>query len=203
MCNILGIEKTRTTVMHPQSDGMVERYNRTIGHMLASFVAKHQRNWDEYIPMLLMAYRSSTHETTGVSPCKMMFGREINLPIDLLLGKPESQKYQSATEFAYELENRIDEIHDFAREHMQNSSKRMKRNYDHNIFNNNYSKGDKVWYYKAERRPGLYPKFQRPWIGPITIIDRINDVLYRIKIGPKSKPRVVHHNKLKPYRGDN
>jgi hypothetical protein len=86
---------------------------------------------------------------------------------------------------------------------MQISSERMKRSYDHNIFNNNYSKGDKVWYYKAERRPGLYPKFQRPWIGPITIIDRINDALYRIKIGPKSKPRVVHHNKLKPYRGDN
>jgi hypothetical protein len=58
----------------------------------------------------------------------MMFGREINLPIDLLLGKPESQKYQNATEFAYELENRIVEMHDFAREHIKISSERMKRN---------------------------------------------------------------------------
>ena len=79
----IGIEKTRTTVMYPQYGGMVERYNRALENMLASFVAKHQRNWDEYILMLLMAYRSSTHDTTGVSPCKMMFGREINLPIDL------------------------------------------------------------------------------------------------------------------------
>ena len=35
MCNRLGIKKTRTTPLHPQSDGMVERCNRTIGNQLA------------------------------------------------------------------------------------------------------------------------------------------------------------------------
>ena len=86
---------------------------------------------------------------------------------------------------------------------MEISSERMQRNYEHNILNNNYSKGYKVWYYKPERRPGLNPKLQRHLIGRMTIIDRINDVLHMIKIGSKSKLRVVHHNKLKPYRGDN
>lgn len=40
-------------------------------------------------PLLMLAYRSSIHESTGVSPCAMMFGREINLPIDLVMGRPQ------------------------------------------------------------------------------------------------------------------
>lgn len=69
MCKLLGIDKTRTTALHPQSDGMVERFNRTLENQLAIFVEKHQRNWDELIPILLMAYRSTVHEYK-TDPCK-------------------------------------------------------------------------------------------------------------------------------------
>ena len=58
MCNLFRIEKTRTTPYHPQSDGMVERMNRTIQDMLAKYVAEHQRDWDVHLPMIMMAYRS-------------------------------------------------------------------------------------------------------------------------------------------------
>jgi hypothetical protein len=89
MCKILGIEKTRTTAMRPQSDGMVERANRTIQNMLSAFVAEHQKDWDEYLPLLMMAFRSAVHASTGYPTCKMIFGREINLPLDLVIGRPE------------------------------------------------------------------------------------------------------------------
>ena len=81
MCELLGIEKTRTTALHPQSDGMVERFNRTLENHLAIFVEQNQRDWDRWIPSLLMAYRSSVHETTKQTPACLMFGRELNLPI--------------------------------------------------------------------------------------------------------------------------
>lgn len=87
MCQILGIEKTRTTPYRPQSDGMIERANRTIETMLGTFVDQSQQNWDELVPFLMMANRSSVHESTEVSPAKMVFGRTINLPIGLLLYK--------------------------------------------------------------------------------------------------------------------
>ena len=83
MCKLLGLHKTRTTSLRPQSDGMVERFNATIENMLASFVSENQKDWDEYIFLLMMAYRAAVHETTKVSPYEMMFGRTINLPIDL------------------------------------------------------------------------------------------------------------------------
>ncbi|PNF14186.1 hypothetical protein B7P43_G12977 [Cryptotermes secundus] len=70
----LGVSKTRTTPFHPQSDGMVERYAKTIEEHLRKVVASHQRDWDEMLPLFLLAYRASTHDTTGLTPASLVFG---------------------------------------------------------------------------------------------------------------------------------
>ena len=62
---VLGIRKTRTTPLHPQSDGMVERFNRTMEEHLSKVVAEHQKDWDRHLPLFLLAYRSAVHDTTG------------------------------------------------------------------------------------------------------------------------------------------
>ncbi len=65
VCQLLGIQKTRTTPYHPQSDGMVERFNRTLETQLSKFADHNQKDWDLHIPILVMAYRSAVHDTTG------------------------------------------------------------------------------------------------------------------------------------------
>ena len=84
MCRLLGGDKTKTCPYHPQSDGMVERFNRTCISMLSAFVNEHKDDWDEYLPYLLAAYRASIHDSTGFTPNRLMTGRECDLPIDLL-----------------------------------------------------------------------------------------------------------------------
>jgi tyrosine-protein phosphatase YwqE len=59
---------------------MVERYIKTIEEHLQKVVASDQRDWDERIPLFLLAYRASTHGTGGLTPAKLMFGRELRLP---------------------------------------------------------------------------------------------------------------------------
>ena len=54
ICQLLGINKTRTTPLHPQSDGMVERFNRTFEEYLAKVVETNQRDWDQHIQMFLI-----------------------------------------------------------------------------------------------------------------------------------------------------
>ena len=66
MCQLLGIHKTRTTALHPQSDAVVERYNQTLGRQLAMFTGEHQDTWDQKMPLLLMSYRSAVPDTTSV-----------------------------------------------------------------------------------------------------------------------------------------
>jgi hypothetical protein len=63
----------------------------------------------------MLAYRSSIHESTGVSICAMMFGREINLPIDLVMGRPVENANTQTVDFVYELENKLIEMHDCAK----------------------------------------------------------------------------------------
>ncbi|GBN81999.1 Retrovirus-related Pol polyprotein from transposon 412 [Araneus ventricosus] len=74
LCELLGILKTRMTALHPESDGMVERFNRTILYHLSLFVSRNQTDWDTHLPLFLLAYRSAEHEVTGLTPAEMMFG---------------------------------------------------------------------------------------------------------------------------------
>lgn len=50
--------------MRPQSNGNVERFNRTLAAMLTVYCEKEQNRWDEFLPQVLMAYRSSKHSST-------------------------------------------------------------------------------------------------------------------------------------------
>ena len=169
MCSLLGVDKTRTTALHPQSDGMVERFNRTLESMLSAFVAENQRDWDKLLPYLMMAYRSSEHETTGVSPVEMMFGRPINLPIDLYLGRPEGEDSQTPLTLQYvkDLEVHLARTHAFARRHMVVDSNKQKRNYDHKTMENKYNRGDVVCLHSPRRQVLLERQVTAILAGPL------------------------------------
>ena len=76
ICGVLDMDKTRTTPFHPQSDGLVERFNRTLVDMLSKAVREDQTDWDEQLPLVMLAYRSSIQESIGQTPCKMMSTRQ-------------------------------------------------------------------------------------------------------------------------------
>eukprot|EP00731_Ephydatia_muelleri_P023001 Em0015g584a len=92
LCQFLQIEKTRTTPYHPQSDGLVERFNRTLLNMLSTCSMEHPSDWDLYLSKLCLAYNSSVQSTTGYSPFFLMFGREARLPIDLIYNLNRDQE---------------------------------------------------------------------------------------------------------------
>ena len=100
LCRLLGIDKTSTVVRRPQSDGVCERFNHTVQAMIATVLdAETVFDWDIILPFLMMAYRSSKHESTGFSPCKMVFGKEIALPIEAYTPNAPSDKEFNAPEF--------------------------------------------------------------------------------------------------------
>ena len=68
MCRFLDIEKTKTYPYRPQSDEMIERFNRTVAQMLATFVKGNRKTWDEHLPFLMLAYLSTVHESTQCTP---------------------------------------------------------------------------------------------------------------------------------------
>ena len=88
---LLGIVKTRTTpYQDPQPDGMIERLNHTLLSMMKMASIEDERDLDLKLPCLMMAYRTSVHETTKATPFSLMFGRAVQLPIDAMFGKPQA-----------------------------------------------------------------------------------------------------------------
>ena len=63
--------------------------------------------------------------------------------------------------------------------------------------------GDGAWLYNPQQTEGLTPKLQRPWHGLYTIMRWLNDLVYKKQLGLRTKPKVVHRNRLWTYSGAN
>ena len=207
LCDRFSIDKTRTTAFRPQSDGLVERLNRSLEDIISKFISVNQRDWDEQLPWALMAYNSSEHETTKFSPSMLMLGREMNLPVDLVYGPhPQTEEYPDETGVIYEytddLQKRLWKVHAKARDNIVKASDRQKRQYDIKANVNSFEVGDVVWLFKYNRVKNRSPKLQRNWDGPYFITEVISDIIYRIQKTPTGRMQVVHHDRLKPYFGE-
>ena len=200
VCRLLDIRKTHTTPYHPQSDGQVERFNRTLKLMLRSFVNVNQNDWDDHLSFVTMAYRSSIHKSTKCTPNLLMFGREILLPIDIVVGPPPREpEYTCHIEYVQWLRNSLSAAYQCASENLEHSAEIQKRLYDSKGCSRKFNIGDWVWRWYP---PSDRLKFGRGWLGPFLVIQQVNNVAYRIQTDPQTLPKVIHVNHLKPYHSD-
>ena len=153
LCILCGSHKTRTTPYHPQSDGLVERFNRTLLMMLAMFASKIREDWDDLLPAVMMVYRSNVHESTGFSPYRLMFGEECTLPIDI--GPPKQQldlPDSISSPYAVWVRDALEVAYEQVRQHSGQVVQRQKRLYDRRAVRRLFAIGDWVLRYYTWRR---------------------------------------------------
>ena len=127
--------------------------------------------------------------------------RNLRLPVDLFIGRPEDEQPVHKSDYARALLSRLEKVHDYARQHLKLKSDKMKSHYDLQASGVELKEGDAVWLYNPQRKKGVSPKLSRPWQGPYIIFKKLNDLVYRIQLGPRQKPMVVHRNRLWIYSG--
>lgn len=81
----MGIDKIKTTAYRPATNGMVERYHRTLTSILRKIVREGQRNWCERVPVTAAAYGALPYDSTGFSPNRLTLRREVYAPLDVVL----------------------------------------------------------------------------------------------------------------------
>ena len=202
VCELLRIHKTRTTPYRPSANGQVERYNRTLMDAVRCFVGRNQSSWDLLLPQIAAALRSSVNRHTGYTPNRLMFGREVNTPVEMLFSDLGKQEAVEVGEFVRDLENNLQKTHKWVREKLKQRVGNMKRYYDLKLNLKSYKPGDAVYVLNTAVVKGQSRKFGAPWKGPGVIEQKITSYLYRVRLQLKTSI-TINHDRLKPCKDKN
>ena len=126
---LLGAHRVNTTAYHPQTDGLVERYNRTLTTMLAKTAERGGRD----LPYVLFAYRANEQESTKESPFFLLYGRDPRLPVKAVLSPPQVRRQLDLKDYGSELVGILGGAWDCARACIKKAQKRQKKAYDRKV----------------------------------------------------------------------
>ena len=200
-CMLLGINKTRSTAYHPEGNGQVENLHRTMKRMLTARAEEQPGAWDEQLDLCMMAYRSSVHASTVHSPFELIFGHEMRIPLDVMMGNADETE-STYTKFVVDLRERLIQAHQDVREKLKVAQRRQKDAFDKGVKYTVYQPGDLVLRFSPQIKPSEPNKFHRQWEGPYEIVERVSEVTYRVRRRGRLSRRssVVHFNNLRLYK---
>jgi len=197
---LLGVRRSTITVRHPQGNAPVERFMRYLNGSF-SITLPDYRAWPQILPLILFAYRTLPHETTGFSPFFLMFGREPILPLDCTFQEDgpislDADSFSSAQGYAHNMVNMLATIFTTVRrrQEMKSRENAARRDEDQNRVQVTFQQGDPVLFFEpdatsaqiCEVRTELLPietctvpdKWKLPWSGPHPIVKALNDNVY-------------------------
>lgn len=164
ICTRLGIKKVQTSVEHPESDGLVERMNRTMKTALSIYCQNTPDLWDRYLPFVTFSINTSKQKSTGFSPFEAMYGRKARLPTlqEFQLTSPKT--YSSESWITY-LNHYIPLIHQEMHVNIQKSQQQQQHYFNRNRkTKESFAEGDRVLKIKMKDNwKFAEPKFSGPW----------------------------------------
>lgn len=197
----LGTKIAPSTAYHPQTDGQSEIANRKVEEMIRAFANYRKDNWDDHLVDFEVAYNSAVHNTTLCSPFYLNYGiHPKTIPIDGITAyNPTAQSF---------LETMKDTT-DFAYKRIIRQNARMAEYANKSRIPHEFSVDDQVWLstknLSIEDGSGmrkLHPKF----CGPFKIVEKINDVTFRLELPYPMKAKGIHDSfhcsLLKPFVPD-
>ena len=196
ICTLFKIKQLKTTSYHPQTDGLVERFNRTLGDMLACYVNQEPDQWDIFLPFVTLAYNTAKQATLKENPFYLFYGREAILPNEIMLSK----RYRFEEDLGKTYSQQWQRAFDLTRNHLLQAQAKQKSYYDDGSRPSDYQVDDLVLLRVAETQG----KFGNNWEGPFRVTKVLSDLTYEIArlhivSNRQLNIQTVHCNRLKKY----
>ena len=121
--------QAHSTTYHPQTNGLVEKQNRTLVSMLRVYCSRYMTDWDRYLQQVMGAFYITQPSTTGVSPQMMLTGHEKSLPLTLFYPEYEGKK-TSPQVYVRHVIRRQPELNDLCRRNTQQAQARQRKRFD-------------------------------------------------------------------------
>ena len=154
LCERLKIKRTLSSPYHPQTNGLVERYNRTLCESLAKLSIQSKTHWDGHISAALLAYRTACHDTTGYTPFDLMYGRTALLPIDLeiptQIQQIDDNEEEAIEKRIYDTVYLLNQKRFEAKRNIENAQTKQKERHNQYITPENYDIGELVLVYRSK-----------------------------------------------------
>jgi len=197
--HMLGIQGVKTSPYHPQTDGLVERFNKTLKSMLRKFVNDTGSDWDQWLPFLLFAYREVPQASTGFSPFQLLYGHAVRGPMDVLKEAwegPVPQQQCSELSYVLKMRDKLDQFQELANDNLAQAQQRQKQSYDKASRRRVFQEGQKVLLLLPTSDSGLLAK----WQGPYKITKKTGPVTYELFLPDRRKKHQIFHvNLLKDW----
>ncbi len=200
VCRIMQTSKLNTSSYHPQCNAVQERFNSVILDTLSHYANEYQTNWDEFIPAIQFAYRSTPADNSvGFSPFFLLYGREARLPLEVTLGQQMEYHEKTLRDHIHHLVSQLEVFRAVSKQHAEMNQAHMKQRYDENTKDVQYQVGDTVWLYIPATQPGLSKKLMKFWSGPYLLVEQTGPVNFRVRNLENNKlvSAPVHVNRMK------
>ncbi|XP_069089507.1 uncharacterized protein [Pleurodeles waltl] len=198
ICKSLGVLQRKTSVYHPQTDGLVERYNRTIKTLLRKIVNETGKDWDQKLPLVLYAIRTHEQSSTGHSPFELVFGRQPRNLLDMAaeLWEEEDNEERPILDYIHKLKSHLQTVWEDVRRHLEEAQDNQKTYYDQGTKLRVLQPNDKVLILRPTSKHKLIAK----WQGPYRIIRAVTPVTYLVELNNHPKRTQIYHiNLLKKW----
>jgi hypothetical protein len=168
-----GIKHLKTTAYAPATNGLVERFNKTLKSMILKFAEGNPEQWGDRLDAFWFAYRTVPQASSGLSPFHLMFGRESRTPISLLADTLDDPSVNidkiTEVEFVCKLQEQLMRELDEAGEALENAQYRQRELYNKRAVKREFQVGDRVLYLW----PRCQSKFGLRWLGPAVVRKRV------------------------------
>ena len=171
VCSLLGIKKLNTSGYHPQTDGLVEKFNCTLINMISKHTDAGTVEWDQQLQLLLFAYRSMVQESTRESPFFLLYGRDPRLPTGTQLDGARTEYLVDMDDYRTELVMSMAKAKKIALENICRAQRKQKEFYDRHSGETTYHVGERVMVYMPGTVSGKRWKIARPYHGPYRVIN--------------------------------